>query len=134
MFILQRSYFISFLALFNTISLILKKWRAWKNQKNDGWYEIGTFGRNELITKYKNKLIWACLDLLTIKTILLLSQFYILCLPFGKGFCRLVLIMCQRHSYNKGQDIWESSLFPKNATFTIKWKKEILSNRSVRPF
>ena len=35
-----------------------------------GGYKIRTFGRNELTTKYNNKLIWTCLDLLTFKRII----------------------------------------------------------------
>ena len=33
--------------------------------------KIGTIGRNDLITKYNNKLVCTCLDLLTFKIILL---------------------------------------------------------------
>ena len=35
-----------------------------------GGYKIRAFGRNELTTKYNNKLIWTCLDLLTFKRII----------------------------------------------------------------
>ena len=99
-----------------------------------GGYKMGTFGKKkDLNTKYNNKFIWTCLDKLTFKIIHLLQHIYILCSPFGKGFCMHALIMYQRCFYGKGEDICKSSLFPKKASLTIKWNKKILSDRSLRP-
>ena len=44
---------------------------------------------------------------------------YSICSMLRKGFCRNVLIMYQRRSCDRGQDIWKSSLFSKKATLII---------------
>ena len=51
-------------------------------------YKIGTFGKNELKTKYNKKFISKSLDLLTFKLIVLLEHFYILCSLIGKRFSK----------------------------------------------
>ena len=136
--ILLRSFFISFSTLFNTISLILKKWSVVQFHFNSPNVPIlfplkTMFTRgiksehsenSELKTKYSNKFIWTYLGLLTFKIIILLWNFYILCSPFGKVFCKLFLYVPEAF-YDKGQDIWKSSLFSKKATLTIIWNKEI---------